>query len=48
MATLVIVQRDQAYAQGYTVTKKPENRGHKARMYSYAQHVKIYQHPSRL
>ena len=44
----MIVQRDQAYARGYTIDDKPENRVHKAGTYSYAHHVKICQHPSRL
>jgi len=48
VTTLVIAQKAQAYAQGYTVADKPEYCGRKAGMYSYAHHVKICQHPSKL
>jgi len=45
--TLVIAQRAQAYIRRYIVTDKLEYCGCKARMYSYAYHVKICQHPSK-
>ena len=48
MTTLVILQRAHAYAQGYAVIDKLVYHGRKARMYSYAHHVKICQHPSKL
>ena len=48
MTTPVILQRAHAYTLRYTIADKLEYCGRKAGMYSYAHHVKICQHPSKL
>ena len=40
--TLVIVQRDQAYALKYISKERLEYYRHRAKIYLYAHHVKIY------